>query len=859
MTIEPVRFVTGNGSADTHALEIKDQESGQIKPNPHASAGKPYDAISFEEIVELAKAPRRVDKSKAQWAIFSTYCEFDARVHKVQYEKGEYRVLPVDLDKDAPNISGVRSAIHEALGDVTCLIYASRSATEAVPKWRILIPLNKPVSGSVYAETQRALLDLLEAQGLTCDRTLERTGQLVFLPNKGDYYAYEHIQGERLNVGDGAIWARVQANKTADEKAKSLSAQAMAKRPPKVWEDNADCTPTHWFNSHNNLTDLMLRYGYEQRGSSVHWRSPHQSGGSFATMVVDERWVSLSWSDRDAGLGHAAESGTVFGDAYDLFVHFECDGNHSTAWREIRKEMPKQSRAVSVESENDCENVHRSYEELMEAIPEISPADTDAIAAITRESVALDGIQRDAICRALKDETGIPLGVLRDHIASNIPRADAPDHLALANGIISDIGHENILHAEQFVWRWSDAGVWRKLEEREIKQLVQNTISERVDITANVVGGVTDVLKSAIYRPRHEFNVGDPEVINCINGELVFHELVGWVLEPHKREHYRTTQIPVAFDETATAPRFEKFLDEVFRDDPDKSEKRRALLEMMGYTLMSHARHEKFIMLIGAGANGKSVLLSVLEALLGRENVAGVQPSNFNHSFQRAHLHMKLANIVTELKQGEVIADAELKAITSGEPGTVEHKFKNPFVMRPFSTCWFGTNHMPHTRDFSDALFRRAVIITFNRVFPKDEQNPRLKDDLVEELPGILNMAITAYSNALISGFTTPASSEKAKREWQLEADQVAQFVEDQCLRHRGSEITAQRLFEDYKVWAELQGVNRPVAQKTFRDRLTRLGFGSRRTSQSRFVTGLKLKDSCSDTDIYDDFKDVPF
>ena len=166
---------------------------------------------------------------------------------------------------------------------------------------------------------------------------------------------------------------------------------------------------------------------------------------------------------------------------------------------------------------------------------------------------------------------------------------------------------------------------------------------------------------------------------------------------------------------------------------------------------------------------------------------------------------------------------------------------------------------MPHTRDFSDALFRRAVIITFNRVFPKDEQNPRLKDDLVEELPGILNMAITAYSNALISGFTTPASSEKAKREWQLEADQVAQFVEDQCLRHRGSEITAQRLFEDYKVWAELQGVNRPVAQKTFRDRLTRLGFGSRRTSQSRFVTGLKLKDSCSDTDIYDDFKDVPF
>jgi 4-hydroxy-tetrahydrodipicolinate reductase len=47
-----------------------------------------------------------------------------------------------------------------------------------------------------------------------------------------------------------------------------------------------------------------------------------------------------------------------------------------------------------------------------------------------------------------------------------------------------------------------------------------------------------------------------------------------------------------------------------------------------------------------------------LEGLLGSENVAGVQPCNFDNRFQRGSLHQKLANIVTELKQGEVIADA---------------------------------------------------------------------------------------------------------------------------------------------------------------------------------------------------------
>ena len=54
----------------------------------------------------------------------------------------------------------------------------------------------------------------------------------------------------------------------------------------------------------------------------------------------------------------------------------------------------------------------------------------------------------------------------------------------------------------------------------------------------------------------------------------------------------------------------------MFRDDPDHDDKIRAVLELMGYSLMSHARHEKFIMLIGGGADGKSVLLAILEGLL---------------------------------------------------------------------------------------------------------------------------------------------------------------------------------------------------------------------------------------------------
>ncbi|QIG53802.1 hypothetical protein G6N82_06205 [Altererythrobacter sp. BO-6] len=482
----------------------------------------------------------------------------------------------------------------------------------------------------------------------------------------------------------------------------------------------------------------------------------------------------------------------------------------------------------------------RDFVELKMAAKALQPDDADEIEDIVSECAHLSAIQRRQVFDAIKEATGIPLSVLNEQCRQE--QAPEPDHLDLARQVIELKGAENMIAAESHIWGWQDCGVWAALHDRAVKQDVQAALAEMpsLEVMSGTVNAVTDVLKTEVFRQGQEFNCGNPEAVNCLNGQV---ELEGgrWQLKPHCREDYRTTQIPVAYDPAATAPKFEAFLDQIFVDDSDKAEKRQALLELMGYTLMSHARHEKFVMLIGAGANGKSVLLSVLYALCGSENVAGVQPSSFDNRFQRAHLHMKLANIVTELRQGEVIADAELKAITSGEPATVEHKHKDPFVMRPFSTCWFGTNHMPSTRDFSDALFRRAVIITFNRVFAPHEQNPRLKDELLSELSGILNLALNAYCEAIHFGFTQPSSSEDAKNEWRLEADQVAMFVEEVCQRASHAQTPMSEVYTAYTTWAAASGIHRTVTVRTLRQRLTKLGFGTDKDRRARYVTGLGL------------------
>jgi len=501
--------------------------------------------------------------------------------------------------------------------------------------------------------------------------------------------------------------------------------------------------------------------------------------------------------------------------------------------------------AVSVEIAVDDVEVApnaepRTYQELIEAAKALEPGQIDEMEAIVAEAGMLKSMRQDSVFREIKAATGTPLGTLRAQLQQESTGSD-PDQLELARQVIQHIGANNVIFTDGAVYQWQKTGVWKEQDDRAIKQAAQSAIEDQeIDVTANLVNGVTDVLKSEIFKPGHEFNRGNPETVNCMNGELEL-QAGEWILRPHCREHYRTTQIPVAYNSQADAPLFWAFLEQVFSDDPDMLCKIKALLELMGYSLMSHARHELFVMLIGPGANGKSVLLTILEGLAGVENVAGVQPANFDRSFQRAHLHEKLANIVTELKQGEVIADAELKAITSGEPSTVEHKFKDPFVMRPFATCWFGTNHMPHTRDFSEALFRRAVILQFNRTFAKHEQDPKLKDKLLAELPGILNMSLTAYASALTNGFTAPASSEEAKQEWRLEADQVAQFVDDVCTRDADAKSTAADVFAAYRGWASDNGIKQTMSQKGLRERLTRLGFGERRDMKARYVTGLSV------------------
>jgi putative DNA primase/helicase len=418
----------------------------------------------------------------------------------------------------------------------------------------------------------------------------------------------------------------------------------------------------------------------------------------------------------------------------------------------------------------------------------------------------------------------------------------------LSSALIRKIEPCNLFHCNAGTYLFENS--WKLLEHIDLKNRVRSEIASLNEdraaenlaafaVNAGRVGSVTELLQMQIYRTDLRFNLGEPDTVGCANGDVVLGD-GEWHLHEPKREHYRLCRIPHEYDPQATAPRFAEYLDEVFAPDEDSSDKKEFLLQMMGYALMTHCRHERFLILVGEGANGKSVALRVVEELVGPQNRAAVHPKLFGHSNHRAQLNQRLVNIVSESEQGGKLPAAELKALVSGETMTVDRKFEHPFEMEPFATFFWATNHMPHPSDYSDAIFRRAGILTFNRTFQPHERDTRLLDKLRPEMPGIMNMALQAYARAVSQGFTEPRSSRVAKDDWRLQSDAVVQWLAE-CEMAEGAYLGVKPCYDAFCSWSASVGLSQTPTLKTFSQRVERHGIEKRRMAQGVVFMGLKI------------------
>jgi len=297
--------------------------------NPEKENRKPYLELPWVDIHSMVKEPQAIDKEKAQWAIFSITGGPLSRKHEFQRNHGQFFCAWGDLDDvEGLTMLDVFNRIKSAIPGVYHIIYTSRSAREDLPKSRVLIPFSGMVPGSDYAMIQKILNDRLQVAGLPPDRASERPGQVCYLPNRGEFYQHQIIEGPPLDpyedFKDEIIAEQARLKEEQQERERRHRA-AIQKAQERINTGQAD--PIEAFRQSYPVDLALERYGYYRRGKK--YLSPLSESGKPGVTVLDNKWYSHHSSD--AGIGQPGKDGGTWGDAFDLFVYYEHGGDFNQA------------------------------------------------------------------------------------------------------------------------------------------------------------------------------------------------------------------------------------------------------------------------------------------------------------------------------------------------------------------------------------------------------------------------------------------------------------------------------------------------------------------------------------------------
>jgi P4 family phage/plasmid primase-like protien len=276
------------------------------------------------------------------------------------------------------------------------------------------------------------------------------------------------------------------------------------------------------------------------------------------------------------------------------------------------------------------------------------------------------------------------------------------------------------------------------------------------------------------------------------------------VLIPHNTRWFSLVALDYPYEGTRSCPGWIAFLKVVLEGD----EARIALLqEWFGYLLTHDTSQQKFLVVVGEGANGKSVVLTVLTALLGHENVSHVPLEMFGDKFQLSRTLGKLANIAPEVGELDRVAEGQLKALASGDRQHFDRKFQDAIEAQPTARFVFSTNSLPRFADRSEGIWRRLSIIPFQVSVPPERQDPRLADSLTAELPGIFSWAVEGLRRLRSNGrFTEPAVSVRVREEHRTESNFARAFLTEETVFRPGAQTPCATLYAAYKFRCEVEG-----------------------------------------------------
>ncbi|HAT55896.1 MAG TPA: hypothetical protein DCW31_11795 [Lactobacillus sp.] len=425
------------------------------------------------------------------------------------------------------------------------------------------------------------------------------------------------------------------------------------------------------------------------------------------------------------------------------------------------------------------------------------------MAVKTQELLSKVGRKLISIQMGVYRRTGGSLAVNSDHMVAWIL-----DHLKT---VISTANHTEILVYNRVTGVYVSDKEVNLLAKLITKYLMQFNFGDQLVTPALVMDVKNAVLSLSETRPESEF---DKQYRVFKNLDLSLKDLK-WV--HHSPDHLARHRSDVNIDPQAEMPKIHQFLNQII----GVKETQLVLQQYAGYILDDSFKLEAFMIFLGRGANGKSVTISLLSHAVGMNNISAVPMTKLSTRFGSEPMVGKWLNVSTE-DDAEAFATKKLKSIASGETIPVDRKNEKELTTRISAKLIFAMNENPIMSESGLSIDRRMYVIPFKQTFSRDQQDPKLTDKLLQELPGFVLWMVEGLRMLRSSGYKLMDSSEmlKIKQEIFLGNLPVDAFVDDELVASNvDCPIRSNELFERFKTWCELQNrnVGRITSSKSFR------------------------------------------
>ena len=465
--------------------------------------------------------------------------------------------------------------------------------------------------------------------------------------------------------------------------------------------------------------------------------------------------------------------------------------------------------------------------------------------AIARDE-RLDDIDRESLAQMLVDRfkrfgTKLPIAAVRKMVAppeSLLPTVHSKRPLTEfgnAERMLDMFGHGLMYVPELKSWHCWTGIYWRKASDIEIEHMAKETVRALVkEADEHQDAGEFFAFCAISQQARMVRNMvalaaSDPRVMTpaaeldkhrgmlCVmNGVIDLRS--GRLMKPDP-EMRLTKSMGANYVPGARAPLWEQTLLDVFEGD---AEMVAYLQRVIGYAAVGEPQEDIMVIPHGNGANGKSTVFGTLRKVFGGY-ARSADASSFLQDARGGGgsaggpredlLRLRGARFVyaNEPDENSELREGTVKAMTGGDAILARGLWATESVeIVPSWVVFMPTNHKPIVKGGDNGIWRRLVLLPFNRNFESDPtlvKDEKREEKLEAEAEGILAWIVEGAQMYLTGGLQHPKAVREAREAYRSQMDLLSEWLDECCELGDEFSVPSKALWQSWESYAKTNGI----------------------------------------------------